>query len=243
MRSAASLLTALTLITVSAPSRAQTVSGRLLDATDGRAIADATMSLLSDGRVLVSVNTDSAGSFAVAAREAGTFRLRAERIGYRTAATPPLELLTGDTLHVEFRLSVDAVALNPITVTGYSQRPPGQLGGFYDRMERSVGGTFITRQDIEERRPMLVTDLLQMVPGVRLIPGRGIGYVVTMRGGCIPRVYLDGVPIQLLGLTIDDLTRPMELEGIEVYRGPSELPAEFSGGACGAIVLWTRRGA
>lgn len=29
--------------------------------------------------------------------------------------------------------------------------------------------------------------------------------------------------------------------GIEVYRGPSELPAEFGGsvGRCGAIVIWT----
>ncbi|MEX1183198.1 MAG: hypothetical protein WEF86_08165 [Gemmatimonadota bacterium] len=46
----------------------------------------------------------------------------------------------------------------------------------------------------------------------------------------------------LLGMSIDDLVRPLDLEAIEVYRGPSEMPAEFARGTCGAIVLWTRNG-
>ena len=35
-----------------------------------------------------------------------------------------------------------------------------------------------------------------------------------------------------------------EVIAVEVYRGPSETPAEFldSGSRCGVIVIWTRRG-
>ncbi|MGH7555626.1 MAG: carboxypeptidase regulatory-like domain-containing protein [Longimicrobiales bacterium] len=89
----------------------------------------------------------------------------------------------------------------------------------------------------------LTTDLLRGVAGVHPTPSRrGTGSIVQLRGGCIPRVFLDGLRIQLLGMTIDDLVRPAELEGIEIYRGAGELPAEFAHGACGAVVLWTRRG-
>jgi len=37
--------------------------------------------------------------------------------------------------------------------------------------------------------------------------------------------------------------RVSELEAIEVYRSSAEAPPEFGGttGACGVIVLWTRR--
>jgi hypothetical protein len=33
------------------------------------------------------------------------------------------------------------------------------------------------------------------------------------------------------------------LDGIEVYRGPSETPAMYggTGGNCGTVLLWTRR--
>lgn len=40
----------------------------------------------------------------------------------------------------------------------------------------------------------------------------------------------------------DDLVTPHEVEAVEVYRGPSEVPAIFagSGGSCGAVVVWTQ---
>jgi hypothetical protein len=223
------------------PGAAQTVTGRLLDTSTGRPIESGTLALVSEGATVASAATDTSGNFVLTAPRAGSYSLRAERIGYRTAETAPLDLGARDTLQVEFRLSVDAVAMNPITVIGYSQRPSGQLGGFYDRQRSAIGGQFITREDIDRRSPTYVTDLLRTVPGVLVRPGPG-GNIVVVRGGCVPRVFLDGVPITLAGTSIDELVHPADLEGIEVYRGPSELPALFSQGACGAIALWTRRG-
>ena len=33
-----------------------------------------------------------------------------------------------------------------------------------------------------------------------------------------------------------------QIAGVEVYKGPATLPAEFggSGGRCGAVVIWTK---
>jgi hypothetical protein len=242
MRYTCMFFTLLALAGTSTATRAQTVSGRLLDAATAQPIAAGTMALLSDGTAVATVVTDTAGRFVLNAGRSGSYRLRAERIGYRTAETLPLDLTEGDTVMVEFRLSVDAVAMNPITVTGHSRRPAGQLGGFYDRMRSGIGGAFITREEIEERRPIDTTDLLRTIPGVFVTAGARGGTIVRVRGDCSPRVFLDGLPIQLMGMSIDNLVRPMDLEGIEVYRGPAELPAQFAHGACGAIVLWTRRG-
>jgi hypothetical protein len=222
---------------------AQTVSGHLLDAGTRQPVVAGTLSLLSNGDALASAITDSAGHFVLRAPHAGSFRLRAERIGYRTAETAPLDLADRDTLRVEFRISVDAIALNPITVIGYSGRPAGEYGGFYERLHARLGGQFITREQIDRQMPFNTTDLLLTLAGVSVTPNpRGSGNIVRVRGDCIPRVFLDGVPIGLGGGSIDDLVRPLDLEGIEVYRGPGELPVQFAQGACGAIVLWTRRG-
>jgi carboxypeptidase family protein/TonB-dependent receptor-like protein len=36
---------------------------------------------------------------------------------------------------------------------------------------------------------------------------------------------------------------PSDIEMVEIFRGPSELPPQFNDGNCGAIAIWTRQGA
>jgi hypothetical protein len=38
---------------------------------------------------------------------------------------------------------------------------------------------------------------------------------------------------------LDDLTT-LDVEAMEVYRGPSQLPQEAMGNACAAVFIWTR---
>jgi hypothetical protein len=48
---------------------------------------------------------------------------------------------------------------------------------------------------------------------------------------------LSNIPIAIAALS------PSEVYGVEVYTGASQLPAEFNqNGACGAFVVWTKRG-
>jgi hypothetical protein len=54
---------------------------------------------------------------------------------------------------------------------------------------------------------------------------------------------MNGVPIDPSLESLDDLARPEDLEGVEVYRSLAEVPYSVPGATpCGAVFLWGRRG-
>jgi len=244
-----SLLLACTLLAATAASdlTAQGVTGRLVDDATGGPIASATVTLLvADGGALRGVVTDEDGAFHF---EPGTgrFRLRAERIGYRTAESPTLDLWRGDVIEVELRMSTEAVLLAPLTVTATSRGRirNRNLDGFYDRRNRGRG-RFFTPEDVERIRPMYVANLLQITPGVEL-EYHSARPQIWMRQGirrCMPTLYIDGHPIRLYpGFSIDDWVIGSSVRALEVYRSAHEVPIDlpsFSG--CGAVVVWTEFG-
>jgi hypothetical protein len=95
--------------------------------------------------------------------------------------------------------------------------------------------------------------VLRRVPGVRLLrpDGRRADAVLTRANTgrrCMPAIFLDGIVSRAGGapritdVVIDDMVPATEIEGIEIYHGPSQAPAVFSRHAeCGAIVVWTKR--
>ena len=46
-------------------------------------------------------------------------------------------------------------------------------------------------------------------------------------------------PGEFTGEMLDRLI-PLQIEFIEVYSGPSQMPAEAVGNSCAAIMIWTR---
>src|SRR5207245_11441775 len=62
------------------------------------------------------------------------------------------------------------------------------------RRVHSGFGHVLTPQDIQKRNALETTDLFRTIPGVRVMPSRGFGNVIALRGGCRPRVYLNGTP-------------------------------------------------
>lgn len=233
-----------------------TLRGRVIDPSTGEGVATAFVEYLDvHNRVRASAVADVEGAFVLADLPTGRFRLRASRIGYTRTVTPSWRLESGDVLTVAVYIDPDAILLAPLEITARERSRSPVLSGFYNRVERRMGGTFITREMIERRNPSLVSDLLADVPGVRLTPG-GIGAnsrVVTiarnamLRGGqCPVQVWVDGmlatrgpVPVSL-----DEMATPETLEGIEIFRGLSTIPPEFvtPEARCGVIALWTRRG-
>jgi hypothetical protein len=245
------LFSATMLLTASTSSLlAQNLRGRLIELESEQPIAGVTIMLVAEGNPPASQGltqrtlTSNKGTFAFRAPMPGTYRLRAEGGGYRTAVTPAMELRAGDDVALALRLLPDTIQLRPIVVTASNRRPAGRLGGFYDRMSRRIAGHFITRDDIEKRNPLVVSDLLRTIPGLDVRPSSlGFGHDVRTVEGCRPAIFLDGLPLTpLRGESIDHLVNPMDVEGIEVYRHPTEAPVEFQRGNCGAIVIWTRTG-
>jgi hypothetical protein len=60
---------------------------------------------------------------------------------------------------------------------------------------------------------------------------RGVSFEQAME-----RRRIRGVTAEML-----DRINPSDIELIEIFRGPGELPPEFNDGNCGAIVIWTRQ--
>ena len=184
--------------------------------------------------------TDESGRFSLPRVPAGRYRLRVERFGYGTVEDT-IELRTDSDVRVE--LVVEAVELEPLLVVTNAQLRPDIPG--WDRRRRLDLGTFITREEIEQSRALMASDVLRRVAGVQLIARGGglLGNDVLIRG-CRPMLIVDGMPIASTsgGFALDELFGSDGVEAMEVYTG-ANIPPEFGFGrnACGAVVVWTRR--
>lgn len=186
------------------------------------------------------------------AKDPGSFQVYGEGMGYRSSVEGPFLLGEDQVVPALFRLDPMPVVLDSLRVVAQSQRRSLMLSGFYEREQQGLG-YYIGPEKIEDKfEARYVTDFLWEVPGVRLMPAdnfAGSGYVpmmrsaATLRGYCLPDVYLDGIP-QPEASELDQIITPWNIEGIEVYRGASEVPSKFTsaGSACGVILLWSRKG-
>ena len=243
------------------PAPAQTlVRGILLDAASGGPIPEGVVVISANrGRWQRAVQTDTVGGFEFQDVSPGPYRLRASRVGYRDAVGD-LALTADSVVDLEVRLAVASVTLAPVTVVSRSTRDVSPvLRGFYARMQHGAG-RFITREEIEARHPVRITDMLRNIPNLRSTPQRmgAAGSGLTQGSNadrCSVVFFVDGMRVNEPNMPgvrasarhdqpIDDYVNPEEVEGIEVYRGESDTPAEFSTRwvQCGTVVIWTRRG-
>ena len=115
----------------------------------------------------------------------------------------------------------------------------------FNRRALNGNGRYITRDYIERRKATTMMDVLRGVPGVRVECPRTERvcrlHMARAPRNCGPAFFLDGIPADP---TVFYLTNPNDVEGIEVYAGPSETPAELEGirSGCGAVAIWTRIG-
>lgn len=239
------------------PASPQVISGRVLELGTEAPLQDVLVRLLfPDGRQAGQTVTDKKGEFALLLPRVGSYRLSAERIGLKTVTTEPLEVALNEEVEVVLRMAEEAIPLEPLVVEARAPAELGLLAGYFQRMERhrlEGWGYILSRDQIEERMALDVADLLRDIPRVRIVQqGRGEypRVVFLGRGGeCTPRVYVDGVYQNRGGAAgwaavVDEIVRPYELEGVEVYRGIGEMPGEFYDDThCGVILLWTKRDA
>ena len=186
--------------------------------------------------------TDSVGRFSQASLGAGTYILEVRAIGYGVTSWV-LRLAEGEMVDYVFEVEPLGVDLEPIVVEGrpgYFQR---RMQEFEER-RRSGRGIFITHDQIEASHAATMADLLRGVPGVRLNCRSGVctaQMTRTARGICVADWVIDGVPASMSS------TPHLPVVGIvavEIYRSPSEAPAEFlkADSQCGVIAIWTKSG-
>jgi hypothetical protein len=233
------------------------LAGRVIEDPSGAPVAGATVEVHDlQGRRLGRLITDSDGEFLLDLRDARPVRMRAHRIGYQRVTTPSVDPSGYSQIRVEIRLATEAILLAPLEIVSRARPAVAPTLAGFERRREGGFGWYITRQEIEQRRPNRVSDLLATAPGLSI--QRRIVYSARGRG-CPAQIYVDGIHInRSLGplptrrgqasttemFPIDDLVTPTSVEGIEVYQGMGRMPVEFHSpdASCGVVAIWTRRG-
>lgn len=236
------------------------IVGRVIDDVTTVPLAQTQLTLLApDGSVLARAESSETGAFQFDVVNVRGVRIRAERMSYESNTTPLLHFDQRKFFQVEIRLDPDAILLAPLEVIAWSKVDRSPLLDGFRRRLRTGMGVYITRDQVEARKPGQVTDLLREVPGLT-VTGSGTGSRPVVQVGrglasnCATQIFVDGFLMnrRVFGMRgappadfrIDDVVTPASVEGIEIYRGLATIPAEFLNpdAECGVIAIWTRRG-
>lgn len=211
---------------------------------------------LSIANSALKVTSNDSGVYIFESPPTGRVRVTARRIGF-TPIEKGFKVEPGENRQLDFSLEGVPEMLDSVLVMT-QQGGTSRMAEFWNRRQLGIGA-FVTRADIERRKPYNSTDLLRNVTGVRVIGddnamgrpvitmGRtGIGMrsyrnSASLAGDCRVNYYVDGMWVPPGTFHPDDIS-PVSIEAIEVYRGASEIPPKFRARetACGLIVIWTR---
>ncbi|MXW56726.1 MAG: carboxypeptidase-like regulatory domain-containing protein [Gemmatimonadales bacterium] len=213
--------------------------GSVYDVQSDDAVAAAAISVMVYGRER-SVESNRRGRFILSDVRPGVHELRIRRLGYATLRQP-VTVNQGLTTEVNIGLAPTPVEMEPIVATVTRIRRL-EIKGFYERKywgELTGNGYFFDADYIERWRPSSIESLI-----VSAVPGIGSGLTNRrMSEGfsgrpCGMKMFLNGMDVRR------NLPRlhMVEIAGVEVYKGPASLPAEFTGSdsRCGAVVVWTK---
>jgi hypothetical protein len=200
------------------------------------------------------VETPVTGAFNVT-RPDGTFWIDSVPTGTQTIVVrqlgfEPISVTVNVTSRqpAELKVSLGPTAniLDPVLVTA-RRNAALEKEGFFQR-QHSGWGTYITREEVEKRKPQFLTDLLTNVSGIRVVRTMSGTIVTSDRmnsimgggGGCT-RLWVDGTEWRMvMPGDLDAFISTRDLAGVEVYR-PGEAPAQFTGmDRCVTLVVWTQ---
>jgi hypothetical protein len=223
-----------------AQSKKAAITGRVTASGGSVPVPGARVSVVNLHR---STATDSTGRFAFPSLHPGHYLVEVTIIGF-SPLSAIVELAENEQKDVEFRTDTTGVLLPTIFVEGESRPELVRPVTVFERRMASGHGRFITREAILDRNPMRIMDMIRFLPGVR---SNCSGPYCQLRlnndpTGCPPAVFVDD---QRTSVAVLDATQPGDIEGVEVYRGPSETPPELNNETArcgGAIAVWTRRG-
>ena len=199
------------------------VEGIVRSAESGMPLAGAMVVVVGTGRMAV---THGDGSFHITAPDAGRYRLRVERLGYRTVA---LDVEVGEVVTVE--LEVAALALPGFVVTGVL----GEMSANETLRPTNV----FAAEELQRRLAGSVAQTLASVPGLAVSSmGPGSAHPV-IRGLSGDRILMleDGQQVgDVSSGGADHATAldPSTARRIEVIRGPSAIL--YGSSALGGVI-------
>lgn len=218
-----------------------TIRGRVIDRSSNAGMAGVELVFLGDNR---STHTDSAGRYLFVALPAGSVQLLI-RAPLFPATQIVIALAAGQDLDRTIVLDSTATGQGgqplPAVVVTESEIDRRLLD--FERRRRLGRGHYLTRVDIERSGANSLQDAVRALRGVTVECGGGGGCFIRMVRApmqCRPDYVVDRRVDNNFGPT----TPIRDIEAVEVYTGPSDVPGEFAGqsAGCGVVVVWTRSG-
>ncbi|GJG84907.1 hypothetical protein tb265_00880 [Gemmatimonadetes bacterium T265] len=187
--------------------------------------------------------TSENGTFALSGLPAGTYSAEVRAIGYAPKRVA-VNLSTARAAAVTIPLDRRVQQIQGVVVRAERTKLEKDYTGFLDRMKHGMGH-YITEDQLTMRQAIQFTDVLRTTPGLQVVPNGSMGYSLLGRGNCTPDIYVDGMAIIDGASSINELVNPNDVSGVEIYNGGATVPVQFqsgSGGSCGAVVVWSKRG-
>ena len=225
------------------------ISGTVTDSASGLPVASVAIVVSGTTRGAM---TDESGRYAVRGLDAGTWTVRAQRIGYRPAART-VTVAAGEAATLNFSIGEAARILSDVVVTGYSTDTRATVSNAVAKVD---GATI-------QNHPVAGVDaaLQGKAPGVQVTQNAGnpgAGITVRIRGSSSlsasnqPLYVIDGVPViredySQLDLGGQDITavtsiNPDDVADITVLKDAAAAAIYGSRGSNGVIVITTKRG-
>ena len=233
------LATTLTVMLLCIPAAALSqgaIRGKVIDSETGTPISGASVQVGKNGPT---VKTDSAGQFMAQNATAGVQELTIKSIGYE-AGVFDVRIRDATTVDGVFPLDFNGYELPAVVVEARAEALVQRYFEFEHRRHLRLG-TYLRWDELHKQAYNSIGDALRTVGGVRMRcdQSRYECYAFMARTPqCQPTWYVDGVEVH----SFHENTPISDVYGIEVYRGPGEVPAEFGGSnaACGVIAVWTK---
>jgi hypothetical protein len=207
----------------------QVLRGTLLDGRQER-ITGANVTLRdSAGGAVGAAIADQRGVFHIPAPRAGTYVADVRRIGFDPWTSPPIRLDRGESVEIEVRMNDRPPVLATMTVRGRAHREWGRDG--WSKRKAAGRGTFLTGDEVMEKRTVTIAEALRDVPGL-MLSYRPFPALASTEGNRCLNLLVNRQPIPLIPgqpveATLHNLIGPEQVAGVEIYAEYRQVPVEF----------------
>lgn len=232
------------------------LAGAVIDRKTGQPLSGVTVVSLLDGR---SITTDTSGTYLFEKLPAGIVRFLFRATGFPQQGLV-VALAKGEMMdrRVEMdstsaaKAADDAAAeqtrkgprVQQLALVKVEEAPSmGPRYANFERRRKTGSGQYLVREDIEKAGNNSLQDAVRTLRGVTLDCGGGLGCTIHMTRApmrCAPEYIVDDNADNVFGPNV----AVRDIEALEVYTGPADVPGEYAGrnAGCGVIVIWTKSG-
>lgn len=213
-------------VSVAAHAQTITVTGQVLDATDGEPLIGATVTAMH--KAGVGAATDIDGNFTLTVPEGTT--LKFSYIGYQTA-----ELKAEPEMTV--KLMSDSQVLDDVVVIGYQTVRKADLTGAVAVMNM--------KEPLSENSGNIMSSMAGKMPGVNVVPSSEPGGTGSIRVRGMSTANSSNDPLYIIdGVPTDNINciNPSDIETMQILKDAASASIYGSRAANGVVIITTKHG-